>query len=91
MSDNGNPYRSRLFAELVGEVGALQIFTPPYTPRWNGKAEKFVQTLKREWAYAHVWSSSTERSRCPAIHSALLQPPQATQLTGRPAADQPRS
>ena len=63
MSDNGNPYRSRLFADLLQGVGARQIFTPPYTPRWNGKAERFIQTLKREWAYAHTWSSSGERSR----------------------------
>ena len=63
MTDNGNPYRSRLFRELVERVGARQIFTPPYTPRWNGKAERFVQTLKREWADAHSWSSSVERSR----------------------------
>jgi transposase InsO family protein len=63
MSDNGNPYRSRLFGELLESVGARQIFTPPYTPRWNGKAERFIQTLKREWAYAHSWTSSAERSR----------------------------
>jgi transposase InsO family protein len=63
MSDNGNPYRSRVFAQLLEEAGARQIFTPPYTPRWNGKAERFIQTLKREWAYAHLWSSSAERSR----------------------------
>ena len=63
MSDNGNPYRSRPFGELLEHVGARHIFTPPYTPRWNGKAERFIQTLKREWAYAHTWPSSTERAR----------------------------
>jgi transposase InsO family protein len=63
MSDNGNPYRSRLFGELLAEVGARQILTPPYTPRWNGKAERFIQTLKREWADAHEWPSSIERAR----------------------------
>jgi transposase InsO family protein len=63
MSDNGNPYRSRLFGDLLAEVGARQIFTPPYTPRWNGKAERFIQTLKREWADAHQWPNSTERAR----------------------------
>jgi transposase InsO family protein len=63
MSDNGACYRARLFgAEVVG-VGARQIFTPPYTPRWNGKVERFFQTLKREWAYAHSWHSSAERTR----------------------------
>ena len=39
------------------------ILTPPYTPRWNGKVERFFQTLKREWAYAHPWCCSTDRSR----------------------------
>ncbi len=63
MSDNGNPYRSKIFAQLLERAGARQIFTPPYTPRWNGKAERFIQTLKREWAYAHVWPSSARRSR----------------------------
>jgi transposase InsO family protein len=63
MSDNGNAYRSRLFGELLENVGARHILTPPYTPRWNGKAERFIQTLKREWAYAHLWTSSAERSR----------------------------
>lgn len=63
MSDNGNPYRSRLFAAELRRVGAHQIFTPPYTPRWNGKVERFFQTLKREWADAHTWHSSTQRTQ----------------------------
>ena len=63
MSDNGNPYRSRVFAEELARVGARQILTPPYTPRWNGKVERFFQTLKREWAYAHAWPNSARRSR----------------------------
>jgi len=63
MSDNGNPYRSRLFAAELQRVGARQIFTPPYTPRWNGKVERFFQTLKREWADAHIWRSSAHRSQ----------------------------
>jgi transposase InsO family protein len=63
MTDNGNPYRSRDFAAELKRAGARQIFTPPYTPRWNGKVERFFQTLKREWAYAHSWPSSAERSR----------------------------
>ena len=63
MSDNGNPYRSRVFAAELERVGARQIFTPPYTRRWNGKVERFFQTLKREWAYAHAWPSSAHRSK----------------------------
>ncbi|HYU17027.1 MAG TPA: IS481 family transposase [Candidatus Acidoferrum sp.] len=63
MSDNGNPYRSFAFRAELERVGARQILTPPYTPRWNGKVERFFQTLKREWAYAHAWPSSAHRSR----------------------------
>jgi transposase InsO family protein len=63
MSDNGACYRAHLFAAELEAAGARQIFTPPYTPRWNGKVERFFQTLKREWAYAHSWPSSAERSR----------------------------
>jgi transposase InsO family protein len=63
MSDNGNCYRSRVFRAELERVGARPILTPPYTPRWNGKVERFFQTLKREWAYAHSWRRSTDRSR----------------------------
>jgi len=64
MTDNAMVYRnSRRFAQVLGRCGARHILTPPYTPRWNGKAERFIQTLQREWAYAHRWRSSTERLR----------------------------
>ena len=64
MSDNALAYRrSSAFRAELERLGARQILTPPYTPRWNGKAERFIQTLKREWAYAHSWSSSAQRSR----------------------------
>jgi transposase InsO family protein len=63
MSDNGACYRSFAFRAELERAGARRILTPPYTPRWNGKVERFFQTLKREWAYAHSWPSSAERSR----------------------------
>ena len=64
MSDNAFAYRySRAFRGTLAHHGARQILTPPYTPRWNGKVERFIQTLKREWAYAHSWPSSAERSK----------------------------
>jgi transposase InsO family protein len=64
MTDNAMVYRqARLFRELLERHGARHILTPPYTPRWNGKAERFIQTLQREWAYAHQWQSSTDRLR----------------------------
>src|SRR5262245_30286668 len=63
MSDNGSCYRSLAFRAELERVGARQIFTPAYTPRWNGKVERFFQTLKHEWADAHVWPSSARRGR----------------------------
>ena len=64
MSDNAFAYRnSRAFAAVLSTHGARHILTPPYTPRWNGKVERFIRTLKDEWAKAHSWPSSAERSR----------------------------
>jgi transposase InsO family protein len=49
MSDNAFAYRrSRAFQEVLDRHGARHILTPPYTPRWNGKVERFIQTLKQE-------------------------------------------
>jgi transposase InsO family protein len=54
MTDNAMVYRrSHRFAAVLAIQGARHILTPPYTPRWNGKAERFIQTLQREWAHAH--------------------------------------
>jgi transposase InsO family protein len=64
MSDNALAYRrARAFRAVLDRHGARQILIPAYTPRWNGKVERFIQTLKREWAYAHSWPSSIERSK----------------------------
>jgi transposase InsO family protein len=64
MTDGAMVYRrSRRFRALLAAVGARHIITPPYTPRWNGKVERFIQTLQNEWAYAHRYPSSTARAR----------------------------
>ncbi|HET9184810.1 MAG TPA: IS481 family transposase [Solirubrobacterales bacterium] len=64
MSDNAFAYRrSTAFRAVLERHRARHILTPPYTPRWNGKVERFIQTLKREWAYAHAWPTSAERAR----------------------------
>ena len=42
--------------------GLRQVFTKPYTPRTNGKAERFIQTALREWAYARAYQNSDQRS-----------------------------
>jgi transposase InsO family protein len=64
MSDNAKCYsESRLFAETLKDLGARHILTPPYTPRWNGKIERFFQTAKREWSHGRVWQTSRQRDR----------------------------
>lgn len=63
MTDNGSAYRSKLFATALQQAKARHIRTRPYTPRTNGKAERFIQTSLREWAYAKPYASSAERSR----------------------------
>ena len=62
MTDNGSCYRSRAFAKTCARLGLKHIFTKPYTPRTNGKAERFVQTTLREWAYAQAYPSSNDRA-----------------------------
>jgi transposase InsO family protein len=63
MSDNAKCYAtSRSFAATLTELGARHILTPPFTPRWNGKIERFFQTLDREWA-APAWPNHTARNR----------------------------
>lgn len=64
MTDNAFVYRhNHSFAELLADLGARHIRTPAYTPRWNGKVERFIRTLDDEWAHGRVWNSSTQRDR----------------------------
>jgi transposase InsO family protein len=64
MSDNAKCYAtSHEFQRTLTELGARHILTPPYTPRWNGKIERFFQTLDTEWARSRVWPNSTRRDR----------------------------
>jgi len=79
MTDNGSAYRSKLFAKTLQAAGARHIRTRPYTPRTNGKAERFIQTSLREWAYARPYSSSAERAQAiaPWINSYNLTRPHA--------------
>ena len=66
MTDNGSAYKCRLFAQALAAHGIGHKRTRPYTPKTNGKAERFIQTSIREWAYATPFASSAERSR--AMH-----------------------
>jgi transposase InsO family protein len=62
MTDNGSPYVSHAHAAACRELGLRHLRTRPYRPRTNGKAERFIQTLMREWAYGRVYWSSAERT-----------------------------
>jgi transposase InsO family protein len=64
MTDNALVYtRSAHFRGVLAAAGARHITTPYYTPRWNGKAERVIRTLQDEWAYAHRWENSQQRTR----------------------------
>jgi transposase InsO family protein len=91
MTDNGAPYRSRLHAHACRELGLRHLRTQPYRPRTNGKAERFIQTLLREWAYGRVFQTSAERTAAlePWLthynftrpHGALSHKPPGSRLT----------
>jgi transposase InsO family protein len=90
MTDNGTGYRSKAFAAACTELGVRHIRTRPYTPKTNGKAERFVQTSLREWAYAKPYLSSAQREAAlqPFLHrynwhrphSALNQKPPISRI-----------
>jgi len=61
MTDNGACYRSRAFRAACKALGLRHIRTRPYTPKTNGKAERFIQTSLREWAYAQAYPTSEHR------------------------------
>jgi transposase InsO family protein len=62
MTDNGSCYRSGKFAKACRRLNLKHIRTKPYTPRTNGKAERFIQTSLREWAYARAYPNSKQRA-----------------------------
>lgn len=90
MTDNGSGYVSKAFKDACAELGIGHIRTRPYTPKTNGKAERFVQTSLREWAYAQPYESSQQRQDAlqPFIdrynwarpHSALDHQPPMTRI-----------
>ncbi len=62
MTDNGSCYRSKAFAKACRDLGLKHLRTRPYTPKTNGKAERFIQTALREWAYAIAYPTSNHRA-----------------------------
>jgi transposase InsO family protein len=62
MTDNGSCYKSFAFRDTCRDLGIRHIRTRPYTPKTNGKAERFIQTALREWAYAQAYQTSHRRA-----------------------------
>jgi transposase InsO family protein len=95
MSDNGVCYRSRAHRRALDELGIRRhLFTRPYRPRTNGKAERFIQTLVNRWAYGAIYGSSAERiAALPGWlkhynftrpHGSLAKRPPGSRLTNLP-------
>lgn len=94
MTDNGSPYISRAHAIACRQLGIRHLRTRPYRPQTNGKAERFIQTLLREWAYGRAYSSSAERTNTLDAwlhrynfirpHGALSHRPPSSRLTKAP-------
>jgi transposase InsO family protein len=61
MTDNGACYKAFTFRDACRDLGLKHIRTKPYTPKTNGKAERFIQTALREWAYAQAYPTSQHR------------------------------
>jgi len=85
MTDNGSAYKSFTFRDALAAHNVRHIRTRPYTPRTNGKAERFIQSSIREWAYATPFASSAERTAAmhPWLHNYNTTRPHAA-LGGKP-------
>jgi transposase InsO family protein len=62
LTDNGSAFRSQDFAQACSELNVKHRFTRPYRPQTNGKAERFIQSALREWAYGFVYQNSLQRT-----------------------------
>ena len=87
LTDNGSCYRHWLFRKLLHQQHIKHRFTRPYTPRTNGKAERFIQTTLREWAYAHSYNNSAQRTEMldPWLHNYNFHRPHASLKLNSPA------
>jgi transposase InsO family protein len=85
MTDNGSAYRSRVFAKAIAAHRLKHKRTRPHTPKTTGKAERFIQTSIREWAYATPIQCSAARIRAmhPWLHDYNTQKPHSA-LNGKP-------
>jgi len=97
MTDNGSAYVSDLHRLACQRLGIRHIRTRPYRPRTNGKAERFIQTLTRRWAYGRSYKSSAERTSALTSwldhynfkrpHGSLSHKPPGSRLTKAPRND----
>ena len=87
LTDNGSCYKHWLFRKLLHRQHVKHRFTRPYTPRTNGKAERFIQTALREWAYARSYQNSDERliQLDPWLHEYNFHRPHASLKLNTPA------
>jgi transposase InsO family protein len=87
LTDNGSCYRDWRFRKVVQTACLKHRFTRPYTPRTNGKAERFIQTALREWAYARTYQNSMERQQQlePWLHDYNFHRPHASLNHNTPA------
>ncbi|MBV9784223.1 MAG: IS481 family transposase [Acidisphaera sp.] len=85
MTDNGSAYKSKVFAAALKANNVTHKRTRPYTPRTNGKAERFIQSSIREWAYARAFQTSADRQAAmhPWLHNYNTSRPHAA-LGGKP-------
>jgi transposase InsO family protein len=91
MSDNGSAYIAHTYRQALADLGLRHLRIRPYRPRTNGKAERLIQTLLNEWAYARIYGSSAERTTAlpPYLerynyrrpHGSLSHQPPASRLT----------
>jgi transposase InsO family protein len=87
LTDNGPCYHHHQFAQTMHQARIRHRFTRPYTPRTNGKAERFIQTAIREWAYARSYENSAEREQQlkPWLHDYNFHRPHASLNLNTPA------
>ena len=94
MTDNGSAYRAHTHRLACHQLGLKHLFTRPYRPRTNGKAERFIQTLTRKWARGHLYANSAERTAAldawldhynyTRPHGSLGHKPPGSRLTNAP-------
>jgi transposase InsO family protein len=88
MTDNGSCYKSFAFRRACKRFGLCHICTKPYTPKTNGKAERFIQTSLREWAYAQAYKNSRQRKdRLPGCTDTTGIGHMRASMIKRPSAD----